>query len=288
MAQKSGLGRGLESLIPGWQEEPQKPDLSRVVEIPVGNISPNPLQPRKQFDQESLNELADSIREHGVISPLVVVSTDSPTRFNLIAGERRLRAAKLAGLKTVPAVVRTASEQEQLELAIIENIQREDLNALERAQAYQNLVDSFSLTHEDIARRVGKSRAAVTNSLRLLNLPLTVQKALIEEKISEGHGRVLLSLPTDRSMEIALDTILKLSLNVRQTELLVQKMSGKKARPAAPAPRTAEMVHLENQLREFFHTKVNLQPAARGGTITIHYYSDEELNTIAERLGLNG
>lgn len=289
MAQKSGLGRGLDALIPGWQDKPAQVDQSNigVLKLPVGNINPNPHQPRKNFAPEALEELAASIREHGIISPLVVISTEQPDRFILIAGERRLRAAKLAGLKEVPAIVRTATEQEQLEFAIIENVQREDLNAIERAKAYQSLIDSFSLTHEDIARRVGKNRVTVTNTLRLLNLPVRVQKALNEDLISEGHARVLLSLSSARLMESALETIQNLGLNVRQTELLVSRLNNKEpSKPTPPTPTPAER-ELENRLRTFFHTKVSLQKTQNGGSITIFYYSDEELNTITDQLGLN-
>lgn len=289
MAQKSGLGRGLDALIPGWNDKPDtsQPVTGKVLSLPVGQITPNPHQPRKKFNSEALEELADSIREHGIISPLVVISTEQPDRYILIAGERRLRAAKLAGLKQVPAIVRTATEQEQLEFAIIENVQREDLNAIERARAYQSLIDSFVLTHDDIARRVGKSRVSITNTLRLLNLPPSVQKALQDDQISEGHARVLLSLASVRLMENALESITTLGLNVRQTEILVNRLNGKqpaKASPTRPSPAERD---LENRLRSFFHTKVTLQKSQNGGSITIFYYSDEELNTITSQLGLN-
>ena len=288
MAQKSGLGRGLDALIPGWQTKPTSAEstVGNVLNIPVGHISANPHQPRKKFSPEALEELADSIREHGIISPLVVVTTEQVDRYVLIAGERRLRAAKLAGLKEVPAIVRSVSEQEQLEFAIIENVQREDLNAIERARAYQSLIDSFALTHDDIARRVGKNRVTVTNTLRLLNLPATVQKALQDELISEGHARVLLSLASVRLMETALDSIQTLGLNVRQTELLVNRLNNKIPAKSSPTPPTPAERDLENRLRTFFHTKVALQKSQNGGSITIYYYSDEDLNTITSQLGL--
>lgn len=288
MAQRSGLGKGLESLIPTWQTSPAPIGSNDQVRLlPVESISPNPQQPRKSFDSEQLEDLAASIKLHGVIQPLIVIAAERVDRYTLIAGERRLRASKLAGLKEVPAIVRTASQQEQLEFAIIENVQREDLNPLERAKAYQNLADQFSLTHEDIARRVGKNRATVTNTLRLLNLPLSVQQALLNGAISEGHARSLLALPTARAMEAALDNILSLGLNVRQTELLVSKLSGKAPIERKTAPRTAEENDLESRLRQFFHTKVVLSKGKRGGTISITFYSDEELNTILDTLGIN-
>ena len=288
MAQRSGLGKGLESLIPTWQSSPTPVGASEQVQLlPIASISPNPQQPRKIFEEDQLEDLATSIKQHGIIQPLIVIAAEGVDRYTLIAGERRLRAAKLAGLKDVPAIVRTASQQEQLEFAIIENVQREDLNPIERARAYQSLADQFSLTHEDIAQRVGKSRATVTNTLRLLNLPVVVQQTLQSGEISEGHARSLLALPSARAMEAALDSILSLGLNVRQTELLVSKLSGKAPTSKKLTTRSAEAEDLENRLRQFFHTKVMLSKGKRGGTISISFYSDEELNAILDRLGIN-
>lgn len=287
MAKKSGLGRGLDALIPGWEETPIVGPGDKVVQVPVANISPNPHQPRKQFDNEALEDLASSIREHGIIQPLILIPAEEANHYNLIAGERRLRAAKILGLNEVPAIIRSATAQQQLEFAIIENVQREDLNPLERARAYQDLLDGFSLTHEDIARRVGKSRVSVTNTLRLLNLPAIAQKALMNSEISEGHARALLGLPNERSIESALETVISLNLNVRQAEALVSKLVGKSHRPTSPIPRSAETEDLENKLRQFFHTKVTLNKGARGGTISITFYSDEELNAILDSLGIN-
>jgi len=288
MAQRSGLGKGLESLIPTWQSSPAPDGANeQVLLLPVSSISPNPQQPRKVFEEEQLEDLAASIKQHGIIQPLIVIAAEGVDRYTLIAGERRLRAAKLAGLKEVPAIVRTASQQEQLEFAIIENVQREDLNPMERARAYQNLADQFSLTHEEIAHKVAKSRATVTNTLRLLNLPLVVQQALQSGEITEGHARSLLALPTARAMEAALDSILSLGLNVRQTELLVSKLSGKVPTNRKVNARSAEAEDLENRLRQFFHTKVMLSKGKRGGTISISFYSDEELNAILDKLGIN-
>ena len=288
MAQRSGLGKGLESLIPTWQSSPTPVGASEQVQLlPIASISPNPQQPRKIFEEDQLEDLATSIKQHGIIQPLIVIAAEGVDRYTLIAGERRLRAAKLAGLKDVPAIVRTASQQEQLEFAIIENVQREDLNPIERARAYQSLADQFSLTHEDIAQRVGKSRVTVTNTLRLLNLPIVVQQTLQSGEISEGHARSLLALPSARAMEAALDSILSLGLNVRQTELLVSKLSGKAPTSKKLTTRSAEAEDLENRLRQFFHTKVMLSKGKRGGTISISFYSDEELNAILDRLGIN-
>ena len=288
MAQRSGLGKGLESLIPTWQSSPTPVGASEQVQLlPIASISPNPQQPRKIFEEDQLEDLATSIKQHGIIQPLIVIAAEGVDRYTLIAGERRLRAAKLAGLKDVPAIVRTASQQEQLEFAIIENVQREDLNPIERARAYQSLADQFSLTHEDIAQRVGKSRVTVTNTLRLLNLPVVVQQTLQSGEITEGHARSLLALPSARAMEAALDSILSLGLNVRQTELLVSKLSGKAPTSKKLTTRSAEAEDLENRLRQFFHTKVMLSKGKRGGTISISFYSDEELNAILDRLGIN-
>lgn len=287
MAKKSGLGRGLDALIPGWEETSVSSPGDKVVQVPIANISPNPHQPRKQFNPEALEDLANSIREHGIIQPLILIPAEEANHYILIAGERRLRAAKIAELNEVPAIIRSATEQQQLEFAIIENVQREDLNPLERARAYQSLLDGFSLTHEDIARRVAKSRVSVTNSLRLLNLPPVAQKALLDSEISEGHARALLGLPNDRSIESALDSVVSLNLNVRQTEALVNKLVGKSPRSTSPTPRSPEIEDLENKLRQYFHTKVNLTKGTHGGTISIAFYSDEELNNILDSLGIN-
>lgn len=288
MAKTTGLGKGLGALIPGWQDEAKSSDTltaDQVPLIPINQIRPNPHQPRKTFNQESLEDLAASIREHGIIQPLIVIS-DGPNQYTLIAGERRLRASKIAGLKEVPAIVRTATEQEQLEFAIIENVQREDLNPIERARAFQRLIDDFSLTHEEVAQRVGKSRVTVTNALRLLNLPVGVQQAVLSGSISEGHARALLALNSPRAMENVMETVISLGLNVRQTELLVNKTLGRVSSKTKTAERSPEFDSLENELRQHFHTKVTLVKNKNGGSITIFFYSDEELNAITDRFGL--
>ena len=288
MAKTTGLGKGLGALIPGWQDEAKSSDTltaDQVPLIPINQIRPNPHQPRKTFNQESLEDLAASIREHGIIQPLIVIS-DGPNQYTLIAGERRLRASKIAGLKEVPAIVRTATEQEQLEFAIIENVQREDLNPIERARAFQRLIDDFSFTHEEVAQRVGKSRVTVTNALRLLNLPVGVQQAVLSGSISEGHARALLALNSPRAMENVMETVISLGLNVRQTELLVNKTLGRVSSKTKTAERSPELDSLENELRQHFHTKVTLVKNKNGGSITIFFYSDEELNAITDRFGL--
>ncbi len=291
MAKKTGLGKGLEALIPGSWDKPihEAQTSSEVVSlIPVGKVKPNPHQPRSNFDAASLDDLAASIREHGIISPLIVVSSLIPNEYTLVAGERRLRAAKLAGLVEVPVIVRSSTELEQLELAIIENVQREDLDPLERAQAYQALLDEFSLTHEEISKRVGKSRVTVTNSLRLLNLPESIQKGISEKRITEGHARALLGLNNPKAMEHAFEQVQKLGLNVRQTEQLVTRLNGT-ALPQRPKPTPNALdKDLENQLRRHFNTKVSLQKGPNGGNLTIYFYSDEELNNLLDILDFHG
>jgi ParB family chromosome partitioning protein len=283
---RSGLGKGLDALIPQIETStPQIPaeSYAGIREIAVNAITPNPRQPRSTFDEGELSELAASIREHGILQPLIITAGEQPGQFTLIAGERRLMAAKQAGLKTVPVILRDSSEQERLELALIENVQRADLSALETAEAYRQLNDEFGLSHGEIAQRVGKSRVAVTNTLRLLNLPPSVLEALREGQISEGHARALLALPTAQAQAAALQTVLEKSLNVRQTEELVRKLSGEKLAQKPKAEPIPEVKALEERLRAGLGTKVSLKHGRKGGTITIHYYSEEELEALIQR-----
>jgi len=283
---RPGLGKGLDALIP--PPETHAPQISAesksgVSEISVNALTPNPRQPRASFDDDELSELAASIQEHGIIQPLIVSPGEQPGQYTLIAGERRLMAAKQAGLKTVPVILRDSSEQERLELALIENVQRADLTALETAEAYRQLSTEFGLSHSEIAQRVGKSRVAVTNTLRLLNLPMSVLEALQNNQISEGHARALLALSTAQAQAAAIQTVLDKGLNVRQTEELVRKLSGEKpAQKPKPEP-TPEIKALEERLRTGLGTKVSLKHGQKGGTITIHYYSDEELEGLLQR-----
>jgi ParB family chromosome partitioning protein len=282
MARKRpGLGKGLDALIP-----PQESDLppGSVRQIPIEDIQSNPRQPRAYIDAEELTELASSIREHGILQPLIVTQQSEGNEYVLIAGERRLQAARQAGLSTVPALVREASEREMIELALIENIQRADLNPLEAAEAYQQLVDDFGLSHEELAAQLGKSRSAVTNTLRLLKLPETIRAALARGDISEGHARALLGLSTPQAQTAALKAVIDRGLNVRQTEALVRKMNGE--RPASQSKSTLppELTELEGRLRSTLGTKVRLTHSKKGGTIIIHYYSTEELDAIIDRL----
>jgi len=281
MAQKSGLGRGLGALIPGGENALTE---NGVILVPVDLVFPNPRQPRSMMHPEELVELTTSIREHGVLQPLIVTPGDMEGRYILIAGERRLQAARLAGLATVPVLIRQATDQQRLELAIIENVQRSDLSALEQAEAYRQLAEDFDLSHEDIAARVGKSRVAVTNTLRLLKLPDAVKNALIEGRVSEGHARALLALTSLEAQTAALRTVLSQELNVRQTEELVRKLSGAKPTRKAAPPAIPEVAELEERLRSSLGTKVSLRAGRKGGTVTIHYYSDEELNALVGRL----
>jgi ParB family chromosome partitioning protein len=282
MARKrSGLGRGLEALIPGRDTDSS---FDGVLHLSISDISPNPRQPRSRFDRSELVELAASIQEHGVIQPLLVTESEDG-EYTLIAGERRLQAARLAGLETIPVIVREASPQQMLEIAIIENVQRADLNPVETAVAYKQLSDEFGLSHDEIARRVGKSRVAVSNTLRLLNVSMPVLQALVDKKITEGHARAILGLNFDSAQEQALKTILEKGYTVRQTEELVRKLNGKKAPRKPKPPQLPEIKAIEDQLRSHLGTRVNLTyKKGAGGVLSIHYFSEEELNSLVDAL----
>jgi len=286
MAQRTGLGKGLDALIPAGGKVP--PPVSTgstggVQQVSVEAIQRNPRQPRIHFKEEELAELAASIREHGVIQPLIV--TPKPDgKFVLIAGERRWQAAQRAGLRTVPVVTRQANNQEMLEVALIENVQRADLNALEEAEAYRQLVEEFGLSHESVAKRVGKSRVAVTNTLRLLGLADVVKQALVDGKLTEGHARALLALSTQKAQASAMQTVINLSLSVRQTEELIRKLAGQKPIKAKKPTQSADAHDVEKRLQRSLGTKVALKHGKKGGTVTIYYYSDEELDALLEKL----
>ena len=278
MPRRTGLGKGLDALIPGKTGEQQE---DSVLSIPIERIQLNPHQPRTEMNSEELSELATSIKEHGILQPLIV-SKEGEELFTLVAGERRLKAAQLAGLNTVPAIVRQVSEQEYLELALIENIQRSDLNPLEMAEAYRQLNEVFGLSHELIAQQVGKSRASVTNAIRLLKLPLIIRSALTGGHISEGHARALLALPTQEAQIAAFQTILRENLNVRKTEELVQRMFGNRDTHSfrSHSSKTPEILALEERLQNQLGTRVSLYDSKKGGRLVIHYYSEEELDSI--------
>lgn len=281
MSKKTGLGRGLEALIPFGESALPASGISH---IPVDKISPNPRQPRIHIDPDELSELAASIREHGVIQPLIATQGSDADHYILIAGERRLLAARQAGLESVPAILREASEQDLLELALVENVQRSDLNPLEAAEAYRQLSEDFHLPHEEIATRVGKSRVSVTNTLRLLKLPAAVQQALADNCISEGHARALLALPSPQAQVAALQTVIKHDLNVRQTEELVRRLSGQRPQSLPKPELPPEIAAIEDRLRSYLGTRVVLNPRRQGGTVVIHYYSEEELDNLIDRI----
>ncbi len=281
MARKGGLGKGLDALIP--TKDSFQTELANTF-LPVDQIVANPRQPRQQMEEESLQELAASIREHGVLQPLIVSADPQTGQYSLIAGERRLRAARMAGLSQVPVLVRQVTDQERLELALIENVQRADLTPLETAEAYRQLSEEFGLPHEDIAQQVGKSRTTVTNTLRLLKLAEPVRVALGEGKISEGHARALLGLNNASAQAAAVQIVIIHDLTVRQTEEYVRKLSG--VRPQTPAVKVPhpEVQALEEQLRSYLGTRVTLRKGKKGGSLTIHFFSDEELNSLVSQI----
>lgn len=315
MAQNYGLGRGLASLIPQKQKQKSIKEPNEdvnyfgtkssdgsvkdalkakesqnnsgspsqgdgVQEIETVRIVPNPHQPRLNFDQEKLKELADSIKEHGIIQPIVV--TKNGNQYEIIAGERRFQSAKLAGLKTVPVIVRKANDQQKLELAIIENVQRHNLNPIEEAKSYQKLENDFDMNQEEVASKVGKSRSAVANKTRLLNLPIEVQKALIEEKITEGHAKAILALENPEKQRALFEMILKNNLTVRQTEDKTKEISVKThKRVVSLDPETKENI---DRLAGALGTKVKISKAGDGGRILIDFYSKEELDNIIEKI----
>jgi ParB family chromosome partitioning protein len=282
MAKRTGLGKGLDALIPAGQSVTTSEGGSGVTQIAIDLIQRNPRQPREKFDIEELENLAASIREHGVIQPLIV-SPGKNGIYVLIAGERRLQASRKAGLKTVPVVIRHATDQQLLELALIENVQRADLNAIEEAEAYQNLAKEFKMSHETIAERVGKSRVAVTNTLRLLDASAAVKQALVDGRITEGHARALLSLSA-KAQEALLNQIINLDLSVRSTEVLSRKYGGQKPATKKKSGASADVTDIERRLRSSLGTKVALKHGKKGGTVTIYYYSNEELDSLLEKL----
>ncbi|MBK7447920.1 MAG: ParB/RepB/Spo0J family partition protein [Anaerolineales bacterium] len=292
MAQRKGLGKGLDALIPGGKSSTPPAGGSNssagsqsggVQQVAVEAIKRNPRQPRMHFKEEDLNDLAASIREHGVIQPLIVSPKNDGT-FILIAGERRLQASQRAGLLKVPVVTRQANNQELLELALIENVQRADLNPMEEAEAYHQLSEEFGLSHEMIAKRVGKSRVAVTNTMRLTNLADAVKQALVDEKITEGHARALLALSTQKAQTSALQTIINLQLSVRQSEELIRKLTGSRPVKVKKATQSADVIDVEKRLQRSLGTKVALKHGKNGGTVTIYYYSDEELDALIKKM----
>ena len=303
---KRGLGRGLDALFgaagavpPVAARTPPEPAVAPAPAaaeprrtspemLDIDLISPNPEQPRTHFEPEKLRELADSIRSHGIIQPLVV-SKDESGGYRLVAGERRLQAARLAGLDLVPVVFREAADHELLELALIENIQRADLNAIEEAMAYRRLTEEYGLTQEEVARRVGKSRATVANALRLLSLESEIRRSLVAGEISEGHARALLGLPEGRGRVNAWREVVKKKLSVRETEAYVRRSLA--AAPATAtsagavtARRDATIADIESRLRQALSTRVAVQPQKKGARIVIECYSAEEFENVVSKL----
>jgi len=273
----------LDALIPA---EETAEEIEGLHHVSVDAIVPNPHQPRTKLQEAELNELADSIREHGLIQPLVV--TQHPDGgYQLIAGERRWRAARRAGLTEVPVIVKDVAPQQMLELALVENIQRADLNPLEEAFAYQHLVDDFDLSQTEVARRVGKSRPAVVNVMRLLGASEAVKAALLEEEITEGHGRALLGLAKDVQAS-ALQIVLQKGLTVRETEALVKRRrepsKKKEPEPIVDDLETAQIKKFELDFEDALHTRVQLKNTQKGGRLVIHYYSDEEFLALYQKL----
>lgn len=289
---RSGLGRGLDALFPSAPDPaplpvsaPAAAFANGVQEVDIDLISPNPQQPRTVFQPEALRELADSIREHGVIQPLVVRrpvdSTGAP--YQLIAGERRLLASRQAGLSRVPVIIKEASSQELLELALVENLQRQDLGPLEEAFAFRRMADEFSMTQESIAVRVGRSRPSVANALRLLGLPAEIQASLARNEITAGHARALLGIDDREEQLRTWRRIVEGNLTVRDAEQLV-KNAGKQKPTPLPRRRPVEIASLEEHLRVSLGTKVDLSKGRKGGKIVIHFFSDEELNSILDHI----
>jgi ParB family transcriptional regulator, chromosome partitioning protein len=281
---KGGLGRGLGALIPAGESTPG------IKRVSIDAIVANPRQPRTVFDPETLQELSDSIRQLGMIQPLIVQQMPSgedlavPPRYQLITGERRWRAARLAGLQHVDVIVKEATPQEMLELALVENIQRADLNPLEEAQAYQQLLDDFGLTQERIAERVGRSRVSIANTLRLLRLPQEVKEALFAAEISEGHARAILMLDDEEAQLLVLRTAIKKRLSVRQTEELVRRLQVATQADERQRSRSPETEALEREFREGLGTKVDLFRSRKGGRLVIHFFSEEDLQALYERI----
>ena len=286
-SRRKALGRGLDALISTADVDPG--GSSALKEIEVGMIVPNPDQPRRDFDEESLEELATSIRELGIVQPLTLRLADDGTH-QIIAGERRWRAARLAGLTTVPAYVRTASDSEVTEMALIENIQREDLNAVEVALAFKKLIDVYHLTQERLSERLGKKRTTVTNHLRLLKLPAEIQLGLRDRKLDMGHARALLSVDDPKKQLKLYQRILKEDLSVRRVEQLAREAMADDepaSKPTAKTPKAGEDASLSRELTQRYSTPVKLKRASNGkGTITFSFKSDEELQKIIKLLGL--
>ncbi len=272
---KTALGKGLGALIPE--------DQTGVKEIDLGRIEPNPEQPRKVFDKGALEELSASIKEKGVLQPVIVRQAEGG-KYYLIAGERRWRAAKMAGLKKIPAIVKDASSSEALELALIENIQRDDLNPLETAEAFQRLIDEYKYTQEELSKRVGKERATIANYLRLLKLPSELKGFVADGRLSMGHAKAILSLPTKNAQIEAARAVIKKGLSVRETERLCKERAFSKKSAKTVKRKDPNILSLEERLKQSLGTKVEIKHKGKKGKIEIEYYSLEELDRLLEIL----
>lgn len=280
--QKKGLGRGLNSL---FDETPTEEENDNVVSIKINNIEPNKNQPRKQFDKEKLDALTDSIKEHGLIQPIIVVKNND--MYKIVAGERRWRAAKKAGLTEIPVVIRNYTDSEIAQIALIENLQREDLNPIEEAIGYQSLINDFNMTQEAVSSRIGKSRSAIANSIRLLSLDQPIQSKLISGEISSGHARALLSIENSEIRMTVLENIISKGLNVRQTEALakqLQNVKPEKKKSELNEQVRAQLDEIENGLSSRFGTKVKLIHNNKRGKIEIEYFGNDDLERILSML----
>jgi ParB family chromosome partitioning protein len=272
------LGRGLGALIPGAESAVPS---QTVQELSLTDLELNPFQPRKHFNQTALEELASTIREHGILTPVVVRRVAGG--FQIIAGERRIRAARLAGLSHIPGIIKEANDSQALQMALVENLQREDLNPLEAAQAYQRLVDEFGLTQEQVAERLGRDRSSVTNALRLLRLPERIREDLASGTISEGHARAILGLEKPAEQLRARDAVVKRGLSVRETEALVRRLRGRESsRTTSQRTANPNVSALEDQLRTSLGTKIRIVRSGAGGTLEISFFSGEDLTRIID------
>ena len=282
---RKALGKGINALIPDFEIGTASTGAQDgLQELMIDEIVTNRYQPRKIFKEEALQDLADSIRENGVIQPIVVQKKED--KYELICGERRWRSAQKAGLKKIPVVVREATNTESLQIALIENIHRQDLNPIEEAQAYQQLVEEFGLTQESVAQRVGKKRATVANYLRLLKLSRPIQEDLISGELTMGHARALLALENAQDMETVRREITKKAMNVRQVESFIQKLKNRDQTrsPKKQVQKDIYIKEMENVLQRHFGTTVEIEPAAKGGKLSIHYYSNDDLSRIHDMM----
>ena len=292
---KTSLGTGLSSLIPNKLNKNKEiniplqkknfasSDSNEIIKIPIENIVPNPNQPRYYFDGDNLKELSESIKEHGIIQPILVTKING-NKYELIAGERRLQASKLAELKEIPAIVRLATSQQKLELAIVENIQRHNLNSVEEAKAYQKLGKEFNLTQEEIAKKTGKSRSAIANIIRLLDLPIEIQRGIIERKITEGHARAILGLENPEKQRALYELILKNNLTVRAVENKVKEITVHTHKRKALKQNDLYLQDLEDNIQQKLGTRVKIKKQGASGKITIDFFSEEEFDKIVKLL----